>query len=452
MTTMRPQTLPTLFLVLLLAGALAACESADRSSANCDELGRCDTPDDTANRVCAETCCAEAGLEGDELDSCVAFPSGEAQSCFTACREEKAIEHCELRRNDALRSSERAFSNDAIRWACADVEGVNTNNRDDRGQEYCEYYAVIQPPPELGSEDVPEPLVLGRKLSNSTETPINPELSGGQLAALSSEPDAVVGQCIFHSWHQDIFIPYPACEGDSCPEVTLADGAVAPSWMPESLSFGVPLTEEFMRMKITINSNNAASDLAEKCMAPAAGGRADDAEDPLHDDYMRGCMRAFSLFTTEWRRSDPTICAAAMRLSECGCGLDTTGDGVADVLLDPNDSSSRWAVATALVPPQPQNGEITLRGFPLGTWSGQSALPDNCRYLDTGDDSQTAVACDLTALDILNNPSDPKEACRETYGRDVVVHIPIPTEAVVCTPPGGAYDSSCGELTPWTAP
>jgi hypothetical protein len=154
-------------------------------------------------------------------------------------------------------------------------------------------------------------------------------------------------------------------------------------------------------------------------------------------------MKAFDLFQTEWRRSDSAVCVAGGRLSECGCGVDTDGDGTADI-TDPK------AISLALVPRQPlASGETTLRGFPLGTWTGAHELPAGCHYADTGDDSQTLVTCDLTANDVLAGAADVKDRCRAKYGNNVVVHVPIPSGAVVCTPPAdGQYADSCAEF-PW---
>ena len=66
-----------------------------------------------------------------------------------------------------------------------------------------------------------------------------------------------------------------------------------------------------------------------------------------------------------------------------------------------------------------------------------------------GTDGQNLVSCDLTATDILGNPEDPKQKCREKYGDNVVVHVPIPAEAISCTPPADSLlTDTCGEQ-PW---
>jgi hypothetical protein len=413
--------------LLLTACAVQGGQTPDGQSCVGD---KCDDPGAAADRMCREQC-----ADSDDPE------------CVKECRDAAALGHCEARRSDAIDSAQKAFTPDNIRWACSDVEGVNTNIRDDRGQEYCEYYAVVQPPPAEEGGELPPAVDLGRTRGNGTTAPLSLELTDDQLFALEDEPDAVVGQCIFTSWHQDINLRYPVC-GDSdvtCPMLSLADTAKMPTWQEGREYASIPLTSEFMKMKVSINSNNAAADLFEKCLTSPPAGDPDNADDPLHDDYMRGCWKSYELFRTEWRRSDPSVCAAGVRLTECGCGVDTDGDGVADI-TDPVE------VSRAVVPFQPDaDGTLRLRGFHLGTWSDPDQLPSGCRHIETGDteSTKTLVACDLTASDLLSSQQDPKQKCREKYGDNVVVHVPVPAAAIVCSPPeGGQYADSCTEL-PW---
>ena len=407
----------TISCLSILGFAAFACQSGDGPADTCVGA-KCDDPGSSADRECQEKC-------------------GGDSACFETCREEAALAHCEARRDDAINSSQRAFVKEAIRWACSDVEGVNTNGGDDRGQEYCEYFAVVQPPPAAEGGALPEPEVVGRNGSFGLE------LTEDQIFALEDEPSAVVGQCLFTSWHQDVFQELPGCESGKCPELAIAEGSPLPSWATGT-SLGYELTGANARMQISINSNGAAVDLLEKCIAdpPAVT----DENDPRNDHYIRGCMKTFDLFKTEWRRSDPTICTAALRLGECGCGVDTDADGVADI-TDVNE------IARGLVPRQPQkiDGQdvVTLRGFRLGTWGDANGLPGGCRYVEDGEDTRTLVACDLTAADLLASAADPKDRCREKYGDNVVVHIPVPAEAIVCTPdPEGQFTDTCGD-NPW---
>src|SRR5688500_2994359 len=135
--------------------------------------GKCDDPGATADRECEEKCGSNSG------------------DCFSECRDAAALDHCAARKSDAIDSAQKAFTKDNIRWACADVEGVNTNGRDDRGQEYCEYYAVVQPPPATAGGTLPDPVDLGRNRSSGSPTPLSLSLNEDQLFALEDEPDAV---------------------------------------------------------------------------------------------------------------------------------------------------------------------------------------------------------------------------------------------------------------------
>jgi hypothetical protein len=418
-------------LLTVLSGsllALAACSAGPSTPPTEDCYGdKCDDPGSAANRECREKC-------------------GSDSQCITECRDAAALDHCEARKSDAIDSAQKGFTKDNIRWACADVEGVNTNGRDDRGQEYCEYYAAIQLPPEAEGGTLPSLVTTGRARANQAPTPLGLELSEDQIFALEDEPDAVVGQCVFTSWHSDIEETLPVCNGNeaTCPKLALAEGTQLPSWY-ERNDLDLMVNKTMMKMKGSINSNGAASDLFEKCMTEPPSGDPSNPEDPMNDNYIRGCMKAYSLFGTEWRRSDPSVCAAGVRLAECGCGVDVDGDGAADI-TDPKE------IALAVVPPQPSaDGTLRLRGFHLGTWSGMNDLPSGCRYVDTGDadSTSTLVACDLTASDVLSSANDPKQRCRDKYGDNVVVHVPVPAAAIVCSPPeGGQYTDSCGEL-PW---
>jgi len=325
--------------------------------------------------------------------------------------DEGGSETCELRQADAIEGSQKAYTKTAIRWACSDVEGVNTNGQDDRGQEYCEYFAIVQPP--TGT-----PVRLGRG-----DDPLGVELTDDQIAALEDEPSAVVGQCVFTSWHQDAPGPLPSCKSSSsCPKV-----------------LGFPLSEENARMLVEFNSAGAARALIGDCLAAGPAGDPKKSTDPLNSDYYRGCMLCSSLEEKDlcfsWRRSDPTICAAMMRLSECGCGVKGAG--------------SAEEAAEALVPVQPTSSGVTLRGFPLGTWSSATKLPAGCTYANTGDSSHTVVTCSLTASDLLGSANDPKGRCRAKYGDNVVVHVPINPAAIECgTPPDGPYGETC-DAEPW---
>jgi hypothetical protein len=387
-------------------------------------------------------------------------------------------EQCKLRESEVLDSTNRGFTSNDIRWACADVQGVNTVGGDDRGQEYCEYFAIFQPPPAAEGGERPAAVDLGRNTGNrrTTEpavcfegdasTSCRVTLTEDQQFALEDDPDSVVGSCVFTSWHADVPGPMPAC----------ADGGCG----PDAQIYGFPFTDEFFRMKVGFNSNRAAADLVAECFAlselqdrnPSGGyireydwGSGEEGDD-LRSPFFRGCVGANALFGTGWRRSDPSVCAVANRLRECGCTADGLDEAIAEyqarnptvqlkefgrVAFNTLTPVAQAAIVLGdiVVPPQPAgHGPITKRGFELATWDDREGLPPGCRYGATGEDTQSIVLCDITAGDLIANANDPKEFCRATYGNNVVVHVPLPADAIRCSPPDTPEANSCGSV-PW---
>ena len=332
---------------------------------------------------------------------------------------------CTARRADVLEGNRETFTPDHIRWACADVEGVNARNSEDRGQEYCEYFAMIQLP-DIDEDELTGPVIdLGRITEAediNVATPLELELDDDQIDWYDDHSDDVVGHCVFTSWHVDF--PEMACEetGD-CPTV-LGD---------------VTVDAERFRMKVGFNSNFAARDLLKDCMAAASqGAYSTGLDDPqLDDDFLRGCKLADDLYQTGWRFSDSSICAAATRLAECGCGV----EGAADL---------EEAVGAMIPSPEQQveAGEVALRGFPLGGWGAADKLPSGCKYIETGDDAGTLVACEIYGIDVVDNANDPKEFCRKQYGDNIVVHVPIPQDKVICDAPEDGQYNQCS-AQPW---
>lgn len=348
------------------------------------------------------------------------------QKCDTPSGKAPAEIQCEERRQEVLNDSQPTFTATAIRWAASDVAGVNTVGNDDRGQEYTEYFVVVGEIPADDTGTVGPGTAYGMNRDGGGTTELSVELSEDQSFWLEDHPDEVVGQCVFTSWHADIQEPLPSCAEPDNPEAECAD------------VMGVKFNAENLRMKVSFNSNVAASALVRDCLqGTIPQPDPNDLEDPLYSDFYRGCMLTAELYGTQWRRSDPSVCAAAIRLKECGCSLPEGAD-----------------VPTSLVPTQPQlddegNEVLTLRGFPLGTWSGPSDLPVGCTYGNTGDESQTLVLCDLTANDLLVSAADPKDKCRTKYGDNVVVHVPIPEGVITCEPPAeGVNVEACGDM-PW---
>jgi hypothetical protein len=313
---------------------------------------------------------------------------------------------CGRRRDDAFNPNKYAFEADALRWSCDDVPEVYDW---ERGQEYCEYFAVVQVPGAAGPE------VLGKNLGadpESGQTPLQLELDADAIAQLEADPSAVVGHCVFSAWNSDE--PQPGCTAEPC--------------QPVDEVSGLPVLAEDFRMKFDVNSTEAAVNILHDCLdfIPDAGDP-DDPNDPLHDDFLRACRLNAEINETQWRKSDNILCAATVRLAECGCGLSGT-----DALDFPD------------VLPRP-----SPLGFVLGTWTGRDELPGGCRYVDPGDGSRHLVACELTAAEVITNASELKAYCAEAYAPNVVVHVPIDGAAIECKPvDGDPYTSTC-PAEPW---
>lgn len=483
---------------LLFTGCGEDNATPEQDDTGCDG-GKCDDP----NTVAQDGCVLEARAAIETADAIAAnCEAGESNNAcrtrvFQTCRDNAAVALCEGRRGEALEctaeSRGTSFDGSSIRWQCADVNGVSrgskfdsslpgsdavqrgegrgagidrldedesavdfSNKPDSRGQEYCEYFALVQLP------DEDEPREIGRLLSggnSTTDHDLSEELTDDLRDMLDDEDDAVFGQCVFTSWHQDVTKQLEICSENPAACDTMPPAEDSASWVPEEgMKFG--LNRNNLAMKVGINSNNAAMDLVDNCMVdPSAHSKPAPLSTGVEDEFGRGCLRTYELFTTEWRRSDPAICTAAMRLTECGCGVDVDGDGVADVAAGDKLSNGREALSRVLVPSV--EDDSFLRGFPLGTWSDAEALPDGCRFVDItsdgstvnggkGEHGQNVVACDITSeriesagFTVSQAFSDMKTFCQSSYAQDVVVHIPIqgnhiPEASLVCDPPAGA--------------
>ncbi len=497
-------------LALSLTGfGCAEDTEADGGGESGCEGEKCDDPNSEAQDACVLA--ARAAVADDDAIAANCDEGESSNSCanrlFNTCRDDAAIEHCAGRRGEAVECSVESrgtsFTAGAIRWQCADVDGVSRgskfdagipssgevergqgrgagedrifedesdvdfeNKPDSRGQEYCEYFALVQLP------DEDSPREVGRLLdggARTTDHDLSDEFTDELEELLDDEDDAVFGQCVFTSWHQDIRTEYEICDKDPAACNRLEAPEDAASWVPKD-GYEFELSHDNLAMKISINSNGAAMDLVDQCMAdPDSHDKAPVLSDGIEDEFMRGCLRTYELFTTEWRRSDPAVCAVGTRLRECGCGLDVDGDGKPDVnagdKLDSGRDAGREVISRVLLP-EPSEDNF-LRGFPLGTWKDPQGLPDGCRFVGITDEDSTVngglgehgqnlVVCDITAEKIQEANftlgqafSDMKTFCQATYAQDVVVHVPIqgnhiPEATLVCDPPAGA--TNCGDL------
>lgn len=384
---------------------LVACSSSDPGRDDCAD-GHCDTPKGTVKQVC---------------DNSHVSAMDERRPHFTPA---------------------------GVRWSCKDVNGVtaSSNTRDSRGQEYCEYFSLLHKEgiPSVVSDafcdantrcatgtcdlsinscvtattvDTSRPAaIFGKNLDDGDSvSPLNPTLSAGQIEWLAQNPTQKVGECMFTSWHQDVDRP-------------LMSTATVAGYR---LDANTPNTQDpLFRMGQGVNSNGAAQALVGDCLIPGKN-------QALKDGFDRGCNNCGSLGNkcVPFRKSDPSVCTMAMRIAECGCKVDVKAPNGTSRTLNLSKQSD-LALAKELFVPE------SRRGFVLGTWDGIDKLPNGCRFIETGDPktvnvngvevpdpvaNHTIVACDLLASHVTSAAMDPKEACRVTYGDEVVVHVRAPT-------------------------
>jgi hypothetical protein len=360
-------------------------------------------------------------------------------------------EQCTNSRTSSMDERRPHFTPDGVRWSCRDVNGVTAdgNTTDDRGQEYCEYFSMLHTagiPAVITNEQGPvfcddmtpcsqgtcdtsifscvtgttvdtttKADVLGKNVNDQNKvTALDPKLSAGQIEWLAQNPTQKVGECVFTSWHKDI--PRPI-------ESTETVGG-------HSLDAKAPgVTSPLFRMAVRFNSNGAAKALVQDCLS--------EGKQAIEDGFMRGCTVCGDLDggCVPWRKSDPSVCTMAMRIVECGCSIDIKDEAGNSRKLD-LESEADLELAKDLFVPE------SRRGFTLGSWDGIGQLPTGCRYVRTGDPQsikvgettitdpnadQTLIACDLKASHIsAATAKDPKEACRQVYGEEVVVHVRAP--------------------------
>lgn len=331
--------------------------------------------------------------------------AGESSSDGDADPDPAVEPMCYDRRTEAFNPNRLSYTPTALRWSCSDIDSTSP---DDRGQEYCEYFAIAALPPTPGHPDAP-PAILGRALGADPadgHTPFALDLDGEQIAALEGASDSVVGACVFSSWNADIDAPCgDACEVDDV--------------------LGVAVDTATFRMKYDPNTNEAALALVDDCTGYLPPGDAGNPDDPFADPFLRACQLNTIVNETQYRKSDNVICGASVRLAECGCR--------------PADGSD---LGPAIAPP----GDL---GFRLGGWQGPAELPPGCRYHDVVAGAHTLVVCDLTGAEVLQNADELKGYCRERFADDVVVHVAIEPDAIVCEPdPAAAYAGDCG-AQPW---
>jgi hypothetical protein len=378
-------------------------EADSCAGGKCDDLGT-DTDTDTDGASGS----GPGSRDSDPHSACESSGTGGgSESSGTGAAEPwdpaEAEPACEERKREAFNPNRGSFQHDFMRWSCADVDGRHPT---ERGQEYCEYFAIVQLPD--GKGNLGDAHVLGLNQGEDLEdgqTPFGVELEQSDVDNLDADPYSVVGQCVFTSWNGDI-------EAERLPEREIQ---------------GVPLGADVFRMKYFANTVSAAQCLIEECLEYLPPhDEAASAGISLDDDFTRGCFLNSFRNETQDRKSDSIICSSAMRLAECGCGL-TTGGQFSEA-LSPAD----------------------VLGFRLGSWEDDDAAFGPCEFVDLGDGQHNVVTCPLTAHEVLNHAAELKAYCQDTYADEIVVHVDVAAQAVLCTPDPEIepYATTCSS-TPW---
>jgi len=383
---------------------------------------------------------------------------------------------CEDREADAFKANRATHHPFGLRWSCADVNQIPSGLVD---QEYCESFAVIRPPVD-GEGTLGEPVVLGKTSDfevDDSEKCTAQFLSGDQdadlvfdyqtcpyiggrsgesgglaseeLDALGALPDETeVGACVFTSWHSDFQNEFPIW--DQAPGCGGPDGRDPEADCPQVQ--GLDLTKDNFRMTQSVNSLSAAGNLVDDCLGRNWSVANFDGS-PVEDDFMRGCLLNELINRTSYRKSDTTVCSAAMRLTECNCWPNLTGEA-GDGGVDTN------------VPDFPEVlAGVGLRGFRMGTWEHYDKVEQlGCRYVETNEDdpstenretSFTVVECPITAAKLRDiHNQDLRRYCKDTYADELVVQITFLEDYVQCDPtesespfagtcPLGEYGESC---------
>jgi hypothetical protein len=465
---MNDRSLRLLFCASSLLCGLALVGCGGGSDGSGDEAGtpvggKFDRPSD-APEYCAEVACADRLADSMARDfatknairwQCGDVPgvTGPGDGDVDCGSFTDGVKSGEMDRAVACQNNPACMIDDIEAWQRGEFEGrscvARPTGEDHRGQEYCEYFAIIDPAkinPDAGEMAFTEVQVLGRTTDSENGAPYGfdvDQLSGEQLAWLADEedPDATVGACVFTSWHWDV-----------------EDASRNPS---AQNIHGVEVNYDNFRMFGQFNNNGAANALvfdAINGIATAATARQEAGQPAAAHPYWAGCMGMVDCPSgeiqcgggVEWRVSDPTISAVGTVLAQCGCFAE---------LPDGTKVADARGIANAVVPP---NGRYPdgnfLRGFRLGTWDDAEGLPAGCRYVEHDADSSqslpdthTLVECDITAGDLANttNATELKDFCRSKYGDNVVVHVPLPGDIIKCEPPEGA-PAYCEGMTPWS--
>jgi hypothetical protein len=307
-----------------------------------------------------------------------------------------------IQRHIAVRPQELADG--VVRWQCGDRPGVD--GAEDRGQEYCEYFA----------------------------------LSNGKRADTYADIDpAAPLYCFFTSVYMDVT------------DDTVLDAKLAKE-LAKKENANAPISKDLIRMKGQFNSRGAATTLVVDAMnAPkdvnderqaACFLASTDPANSANAEKLRTACRGQDLSNkTAWSKvtklgvkipttkaanyqtyKDLVACMAVDNLEHGGVDWRMSDPHIAQVTVRANDECG--CAYTAL--------PDALPGFLQGTWSSKDALPPGCRRVKVdGQDYAQMTLCEVPASErsdletSLDYSENIQAFCNERYGKDIVLTAPL---------------------------
>ncbi|MBK6519313.1 MAG: hypothetical protein IPM79_31925 [Polyangiaceae bacterium] len=307
-----------------------------------------------------------------------------------------------IQRHITVRPQE--LSDGVVRWQCGDRPGVD--GVDDRGQEYCEYFAVS----------------AGKRVDNFAD----------------ADPSAPLS-CFFTSVYMDVT------------EDTVRDGYLAQA-LSTSENLAASVDADLVRMKGQFNSRGAATTLVVDAMNVATSqndqrqaacflASVDPANKANAEKLKAACRGVKLTSSTAWKKAqqlgakipkstdanydtykDTVACMSVGRLEHGGVDWRMSDPHIAQVVVRANDECG--CTYSAL--------PDALEGFIQGTWSSKDALPAGCRRVKVdGSDYVHMTICEIpeaersdleTNLDYSENL---QAFCNDRFGKDIVLTAPL---------------------------
>lgn len=307
-----------------------------------------------------------------------------------------------IQRHITVRTQELADG--VVRWQCGDRPGVD--GADDRGQEYCEYFAMSNGKRVdlLADADPGAPLscfftsvYMDVAPGMARDEYLAAELAKPENMGVDVDPKLVRMKGQFNSRGAATTLVVDAMDVKTAQNDQRQAACFLASIDPANKGNAEALKDACRGVKLTVRS---AWEKAQKLGAkvPSAG----DANYEMYKDTV-ACMSVGRLEHggVDWRMSDPHIAQVVVRANdECGCTYSALPD--------------------------------ELEGFLQGSWSSPDTLPAGCRRVQVdGQPYQHMTICDVseaersdleTSLDYSENL---QSYCNERFGKDIVLTAPL---------------------------